>query len=621
MKSRGCYETPGGTIIMAAHRELEALTLDRATMHYKQKIALDYADLIYNGQWFTALREALDGFIDKTQEPVTGEVKLRLYKGHVDALSRISPNSLYSLNIASFTMGAEYDQKDAAGFINLVGLPIKVRAALAAKKKSGKKAAAAPKAALHQRGCQGPWSKEMKLWGGRFEKGPAELFEHFSGSLDFDRRLLEADIIGSKAFASALERVGILTADERGSIHAAFDRMIADSADPSFLAGADDEDIHTFVIRKLKETAGAVADKIHTGRSRNEQVATDFRLWVRKEIRANQNRLVALMQALVDFAVREPTAILPGYTHLRRAQPVLWSHYLLAYFEMFSRDWERLDQAYQRTDVLPLGSGALAGSGLPFDREAIAKDLGFARISANSLDVVSDRDFALDFLYAASVTMLHLSRLSEDWILYSSDEFGFLDLGDEVTSGSSLMPQKKNPDAFELVRGKTGRICGHLQALMMTIKGLPLAYNRDLQEDKEPVFDASDHLAGSIDITRLCVETAKIHADRMEAAAEESWTCATELAEALSRKGVPFHRAHQIVGSLVLQSVRGGKRPREWTVADLRAVAPEFDEESAQMLAVRRAVENHTPPGGTAPATVGRALEQARQRLAQMKRQ
>ncbi len=298
---------------------------------------------------------------------------------------------------------------------------------------------------------------------------------------------------------------------------------------------------------------------------------------------------------------------------------MLWAHYLLAYFEMFARDWERFEQAWQRADVLPLGSGALAGSGLPFDRDAIARDLGFGRISANSLDVVSDRDFALDFLYAASVTMLHLSRLAEDWILYSSEEFGFLELGDEVTSGSSLMPQKKNPDAFELVRGKTGRVCGHLQALMMTVKGLPLAYNRDLQEDKEPVFDAADHLAGSLDVTRLCVETAKVNAAPMEAAAEESWTCATELAEALSRKGVPFHRAHQIVGSLVLQSVRDGKRPSQWTAADLRAVAAEFDDESAELLKVRRAVENHTPPGGTAPKTVAKALDQAAKRLAAMR--
>lgn len=460
----------------------------------------------------------------------------------------------------------------------------------------------------------------MKLWGGRFEKGPAELFERFSGSLDFDRRLLEADIVGSKAFASALERVGILTPEERDLIRDTFDGILADSATADFFDGATDEDIHTFVIRMLKERAGAVADKIHTGRSRNEQVATDFRLWVRGEIRANQSRLVELMGSLVAFARREPDALLPGYTHMRRAQPVLWAHYLLAYFEMFSRDFERLENAYTRTNVLPLGSGALAGSGFPFDREAIAEELGFDRISANSLDVVSDRDFALDFLYAASVTMLHLSRLAEDWILYSSEEFGFIEPGDEVTSGSSLMPQKKNPDALELIRGKTGRVVGSLNALMMTVKGLPLAYNRDLQEDKEPVFDAADQLGGALEIARLCVDTTTIRSARMEAAADESWTCATELAEVLARNGVPFHRAHQVVGALVLESVRAGKKPQDWTAQDLKSVAPEFGEEAAQYLSARRALENHMPPGGTAPKRVAEALNTAEQRLTEMRR-
>jgi len=460
----------------------------------------------------------------------------------------------------------------------------------------------------------------MKLWGGRFEQGPAELFEQFSGSLDFDRKLLEADVIGSKAFASALTRVGIYTPEERDTVHRAFDQIIEESKSGDIFAGANDEDIHTFVIRKLGEKAGPLADKIHTGRSRNEQVATDFRLWTRTEIRAVQHLLTDLMTALVDFAKREPDALLPGYTHLRRAQPVMWAHYLLAYFEMFARDWQRFDDAYRRTDILPLGSGALAGSGFPFDRQAMADELGFSRLSANSLDSVSDRDFALDFLYAASVTMLHLSRLSEDWILYSSEEFGFLDMGDEVTSGSSLMPQKKNPDACELVRGKSGRVSGNLLSLMMTLKGLPLAYNRDLQEDKEPVFDAAAHLSGSLAVMKLTVETAAVHPDRMEAAADESWVSATALAEALSRKGVPFHRAHQIVGALVLESVRVGKKPQDWTTEQLQAVAPEFDDEARELLTARRALGNHVVPGGTASASVRNALDEAAKRLEQMQR-
>ena len=383
---------------------------------------------------------------------------------------------------------------------------------------------------------------------------------------------------------------------------------------------AEDEDIHTFVIRKLDEKAGALSQKIHTGRSRNEQVATDFRLWMKTEINAIQELLVGLMGVLLDFTRREPDALLPGYTHLRRAQPVLWAHYLLAYFEMFARDWQRFDDAYRSTDVLPLGSGALAGSGFPFDRQAMADELGFSKLSANSIDAVSDRDFALDFLYAAAGTMLHLSRLAEDWILYSGEEFGFLELGDEVTSGSSLMPQKKNPDACELVRGKTGRVSGSLLSLMMTLKGLPLSYNRDLQEDKEPVFDAAAQLSGCLAVMKLTVETAAIHPDRMEAAADESWVSATALAEVLSKKGVPFHRAHQIVGKLVLESVRAGNRPQDWTTDELKEIASEFDDEARDLLTARSALSNHAVPGGTASSGVLDALEEADKRLEAMRR-
>ena len=454
----------------------------------------------------------------------------------------------------------------------------------------------------------------MKLWGGRFESGPAELFERYSGSLHFDRKLFEADVIGSKAFANALCAVGILTAAERSTIHAAFDAMLAEADRPGYF-DADDEDVHTFVIRKLAESVGELADKIHTGRSRNEQVATDFRLWMKATIRVVQARLEALMDSLLRLAQRESDALLPGYTHLRRAQAVLFAHYLLAYFEMFLRDWQRLQQAYERTDVLPLGSGALAGSGFAFDREAMAADLGFAAISANSLDSVSDRDFALDFLYAASVSMLHASRLAEDWILYSSEEFGFLEMGDEVTSGSSLMPQKRNPDALELLRGKTGRVCGSLQALMMTLKGLPMAYNRDLQEDKEGVFDSAAQVADSLAILALCVDTAQIRSQAMERAAEDGWVSATALAEMLARSGIAFHRAHQIVGSIVLASVKQGKRPTDWTLDELREFAPELGEEVLAALIPGNALENHQVPGGTATDRVKEALVAARARL------
>jgi len=458
----------------------------------------------------------------------------------------------------------------------------------------------------------------MKLWGGRFEAGPSEIFERFSGSLAFDRRLIDADIRGSQAFARALEQAGILSAEERARIVEALDRIREEAAAPEFFAGATDEDVHTLVIRKLGERSGAVAEKIHTGRSRNEQVSLDLRLWLRDECDRVRALLAGAMQALVDLAARYPDAVIPGYTHTRRAQAVLWPHYLLAYFEMFARDAERFAEARRTANVMPLGSGALAGSGFPFDREAMARDLGFAALTANSMDVSADRDFALDFLYAASVTMLHLSRLAEDWILYSSEEFGWLELGDEVTSGSSLMPQKKNPDSLELIRGKCGRVLGSLQSLMVTMKGLPLTYNRDMQEDKEPLFDAATQVAGSLEMARAVIESARLDPERPLAAAQESWVIATDLAEALARAGMPFHQAHQLVGRLVLESVRSGKRPADWNAADLERFAPQFTPEIARLLDARAGMQSREIPGGTGPQAVAQALAQARARLARM---
>ncbi len=452
----------------------------------------------------------------------------------------------------------------------------------------------------------------MKLWGGRFETGPSEVFERFSGSLHFDRRLIDADIRGSQAFARALEDIGILTADERGQIFDALIAIRAEAKAPAFFEGATDEDVHTLVIRKLKEKAGAVADKIHTGRSRNEQVSLDTRLWLRDECDRVDALLKQWLEALLALAEKYPAAIIPGYTHMRRAQPVLWPHYLLAYFDMFSRDRERFKQARARIDVLPLGSGALAGSGFPFNREAMARDLEFARVSTNSLDVSADRDFVLDFLYAASTVMLHLSRLAEDWILYSSEEFGWIELGDGVTSGSSLMPQKKNPDSLELIRGKCGSVIGALNALMITVKGLPMTYNRDMQEDKQPLFQAADQLSGSLEMARVTAESVTLKPAVPEAAAEASWTVATDLAEALARSGVPFHQAHQLVGKLVLQ----GKKPSEWTAKSLHSFAPEFTPEVAVFLDPKQGMRTREVMGGTGPKAVAEALKAARASLA-----
>jgi len=454
-----------------------------------------------------------------------------------------------------------------------------------------------------------------KLWGGRFEAGTSEVFERFSGSLHFDKKLLDADCRGSQAFARALERAGILTAAEREQLVLAFEDIRAEARDPRFLEGATDEDVHTFVIRKLKDRVGPLADKIHTGRSRNEQVSLDVRLWLREHIDGVLELLVNLMQALVAMAGKYPHAIVPGYTHLRRAQAVPWAHYLLAYFEMLARDHQRLTEARARADVLPLGSGALAGSGFPFDREQIARDLGFAAITRNSMDVSGDRDFALDFLYAASVTMLHLSRLAEDWILYSSEEFGWLELGDGVTSGSSLMPQKKNPDSLELIRGKSGRVLGDFTSLFVTMKGLPMTYNRDMQEDKEPLFDAAAQLAASLEMMAAVIGTTQLHASAPLEAAKKSWVVATDLAEALARNGTPFHRAHQIVGKLVLESIQQGKQPPDWTADQLTAFAPEFTADMARLLQPTEGMKTRELPGGAGPSAVALALEEAEARL------
>lgn len=455
----------------------------------------------------------------------------------------------------------------------------------------------------------------MKLWGGRFESGPSEIFEQFSGSLHFDRKLIFADIQGSQAFARALARAGIVSAAESEQLMVALEEIATEARDPSYFDAATDEDVHTFVIRKLGEKVGALAAKIHTGRSRNEQVSLDIRLYLRAAADAILQQLSDLSHALLALAHKYPDAVIPGYTHLRRAQPVLWPHYLLAYFEMFARDFERMEQTRARIDVIPLGSGALAGSGFAFDRQAIAEDLGFSALTRNSMDAAADRDFALDFLYSCSLILLHLSRLAEDWILYSSEEFAWMTLGDGITSGSSLMPQKKNPDSLELIRGKSGRVFGDLTSLFVTMKGLPMTYNRDLQEDKEPIFDAFDQTSGCLAMARVVAESVTLDTSKPSAAAEESWLVATDLAEELARNGVPFHGAHQIVGRLVLESVKTGKKPGDWTGEALAAFAPEFRPEMARLLDPAQGMRTRELPGGTGPRTVEEALTEAERRL------
>jgi argininosuccinate lyase len=459
----------------------------------------------------------------------------------------------------------------------------------------------------------------MKLWGGRFEDGPSEVFDRFGRSLHFDKTLVDVDLRGSIAHARGLQRIGILNAAESAKLAETLEAMRAEAQEPGFFNDASEEDIHTVVIRKLKERLGAdLADKIHTGRSRNDQVSLDVRLWLRETIDEARRMLCGLMGELLKLAARYPDAMLPGYTHTRRAQPVLWPHYILSYFEMFSRDWERLGDERRRVNVMPLGSGALAGSGFPVDREAVARELGFESVTRNSMDVSGDRDFLLDFEHAANLIMLHLSRLAEDWILYTGEEFGFMDLGDGVTSGSSMMPQKRNPDSLELIRGKAGRVFGNYLALLVTMKGLPMTYNRDMQEDKEPLFDVVNQVLASIEMATVVVQTATLKAAATQKAAEDSWAVATDLADALARGGMPFHQAHKIVGQLVLESVRAGKNAKDWTADDLVAFSPHFTRPMAALLDPREGLKTREIAGGTGPAAVAGALAEAGRRLQTM---
>lgn len=460
-----------------------------------------------------------------------------------------------------------------------------------------------------------------KLWGGRFATGPDRTFFRFNRSFGFDVRLLPADVQASQAWAEALEGVGVLSQDEAARLHKGLEGILERStSDAAFLNDSNCEDVHSFLESRLVQDLGDLGKKLHTGRSRNDQVATAFRLWLRGELDLAIQKIKDTARALLDQAEAQPDAVIPGYTHLQKAQPVLWAHWCLAYVEMLTRDLERVQQARARCNVLPLGSGALAGTSYRVDRSLLAKRLGFKSITRNSLDAVSDRDFALDALFAASTTLLHLSRLSEDLIIYSTTEFGFIELGDAISTGSSLMPQKKNPDAFELLRGKTGRVFGALTSLLVTAKGLPLAYNKDLQEDKEAVFDAMDTLVDSLDVATICLSNVKLRADRAKAASETGYMNATELADYFVSKGLTFREAHDAVGRVVRDGVSKGRELGAYTTDEIAALVPTLKghldaQELAYCLSLESTLARKDVPGGTAPKRVAKALRDARTRI------
>jgi argininosuccinate lyase len=461
--------------------------------------------------------------------------------------------------------------------------------------------------------------REQKMWGGLFERGPDASFYEFERSWSFDQRMLPQELALDRAWARAIVTAGILTPDEGHKIATALDEIaVRAHSDPAWLANSKAEDVHHFVEAALMEKLGPLGAKLHTGRSRNEMVATEFRMYVKDAARDLRRTLAALESAIATQAERNLRVPMPGTTHMQHAQPLLLAHWLLAHGEAFYRDAERIAAAGARADACPLGSGALAGCAFPLDRNALAHDLGFSQITANSLDAVSDRDFALEYLFALSTLAMHLSRLAEDFVLFASPEFGFVQLPDEFSTGSSLMPQKKNPDAWELIRGKTGRIYGSLVALLTTCKGLPSSYQRDLQEDKEALFGAHDQALAMTQIAAATLAATRFREDRLRAAAQDPALVATEVADYLVTFGVPFREAHEIVGKVLRAAEQEGKSIREMPMDRLKEFSPAFGPSLDTALTLESTLARRGIQGGTAPGAVRSALQDFKARMAKL---
>lgn len=459
-------------------------------------------------------------------------------------------------------------------------------------------------------------SSVKKPWEGRFKNSTDPGVEQFSASIHFDCRLAGEDIEGSLAHVRALASAGIINDEEAAVISRGLEDIKTEILSGEFVPDPAYEDIHMYIESRLREKIGPVGGKLHSGRSRNDQVALDMHLYIKKETLRIDALLQKLQQIILEMAEKNLGIIMPGYTHLQRAQPVQFSHHLMSYFWMFSRDRERLDGVYSRSDIMPLGAGALAGSGFHLDREQVARELGFSRLYENSMDAVSDRDFLLEFLSFASVCMMHLSRLGEEIILWCSSEFGFIELDDSYTTGSSLMPQKKNPDVAELVRGKTGRVYGSLMSLFTTLKGLPLCYNRDMQEDKEGVFDAVDTLQTSLKLVGGMLQTAEVNREKTEAATTDEFAMATDVADYLVKQGVPFRESHNIVGRMVAYCRENGKQPGSLEQEELSGFHDMLEKDKFRtLLDPRNSVETRSIRGGTATSAVKQQLTEARKIL------
>ena len=455
-----------------------------------------------------------------------------------------------------------------------------------------------------------------KAWGGRFAESPDRRLETYNASVAFDVRMVREDIRGSIAHIRMLGKQGIVPAADARELERGLWQILAEVDDGAFTLTIVDEDVHTGVERRLREIVGPVTGKLHTGRSRNDQVANDLRLWTKGALLALMSGVLDLSEALTETAAANPGVAMPGYTHLQRAQPVLLAHHLLAYVSMLERDLDRLEDAYRRTDVMALGAGALAGVTYPIDRDATRADLGFAAISANSLDAVSDRDFVIDTLYACAMIAMHLSRLAEEIVLWASAEFRFIELSDAFSTGSSIMPQKKNPDVAELARGKTGRVYGNLVALLTVAKGTPLTYNKDFQEDKEALFDSVDTVLATLDVLPPMIRTARWHVERLAEAAVADFSLATDAADLLARRGVPFREAHEATGKLVASCIAQGKTFADLTDTEWAAAHPVFATEHPPLTAAE-SLASRDVPGGTAPRRVAEQLAATRDNLLQ----
>ncbi|HKQ75416.1 MAG TPA: argininosuccinate lyase [Blastocatellia bacterium] len=458
----------------------------------------------------------------------------------------------------------------------------------------------------------------MNLWGGRFTGETDKHFAAFNASFSFDRRLIFADLRASAVHARALGRAGVLQQSEVEAIADGLKKIGEMAAEPGFLDRpefAATEDVHSFIESRLVELIGQSGYKLHTGRSRNDQVAVATRLFLRDEIAAVDQALCDTQHALIELAERYIDAPLPGYTHLQKAQPALFAHFLLAYFQMLSRDRERMADVKRRVNVLPLGSGALVGTNFPVDREWMAAELGFDRVTRNSIDAVSDRDYIIEFVSASAITMMHLSRLAEDLIIYSTQEFGFIQLGDAISTGSSIMPQKKNPDSLELIRGKSARVFGHLTAMLTMTKGLPLAYNKDLQEDKEALFNTIDTLTGGLRVTATTLRNIELNRERARAAAISDYTNATDLADYLVRKGLEFRKAHEVIGRIVVYAIEQGRQLDELTIDECRRFSPLFDEDLFAAISLDSSLAGKNQIGGTAPEQIKEELARAKSLL------